>query len=49
MQLVLAVATQGLRPVIPDNCPTDYQRLITDCLNEVRASDLQVASRIELH
>jgi len=30
-QIIFAVATEGLRPVVPENCPYDYAQLMCEC------------------
>lgn len=30
-QIIFAVGTEGLRPIIPHSCPPDYAKLILDC------------------
>jgi serine/threonine protein kinase len=47
-KLVLAVATQGLRPIIPERCPQDYQTLIHDCINEVQLHNLSLSLSLSL-
>eukprot|EP01116_Phalansterium_solitarium_P008208 TRINITY_DN2170_c0_g1_i1.p1 TRINITY_DN2170_c0_g1~~TRINITY_DN2170_c0_g1_i1.p1 ORF type:complete len:192 (+),score=42.35 TRINITY_DN2170_c0_g1_i1:257-832(+) len=34
-QVVFAVGTQGLRPTIPDSCPSEFRQLIEDCWSEI--------------
>ena len=33
-QIVFAVASEGRRPTIPDNCPVEYAELTRECWNE---------------
>ncbi len=33
-QVVFAVATQGLRPTIPQTCPNNFARLVAQCWSE---------------
>eukprot|EP01087_Luapelamoeba_hula_P007953 TRINITY_DN1967_c0_g1_i1.p1 TRINITY_DN1967_c0_g1~~TRINITY_DN1967_c0_g1_i1.p1 ORF type:complete len:883 (+),score=141.90 TRINITY_DN1967_c0_g1_i1:59-2707(+) len=33
-QIIVGVSTAGLRPQVPDACPTEYLELIRDCWNE---------------
>jgi len=50
VQVSVAVVTQGLRPSLPDDCPVEISKLVTDCWDanpDLRPSFEEISSRIK--